>query len=170
MVVFFSSLLWCVCVVGEGNNSEPELVWGLYESEPAYRAKGIVRCDDGGFVMAAERYVPPGDDQIGGGPIVGVELVKIAGEGVVQWRVIHGEGYSPLSIDSIVNSGDGGYVLALRKGFSCQDAGSSIPCLVKFDSLGRLVWEKEYTDSSLSSLSSLSSSEVSFLVVALALL
>ncbi len=60
LVLVFSTLL-CTGAYGlgeEGEVSGPELVWMLYEPDPVYAARGLVRCGDGGFVIAAERSSP----------------------------------------------------------------------------------------------------------------
>ncbi len=158
-----------------GNVSGPELVWDrIYGEHRIDRVTGIVQHQDGGLILAQTRFnynwleVNPSSVINGGGGMI--VLAKIDAAGNKVWERSYGDVGKVYHTASIVESGDGGFLLTgqvlayglLPNGtltgqsdwrvggvtFSDPELWSSTlsTYLVKIDGDGQVVWEKTYPE------------------------
>jgi hypothetical protein len=108
-------------------------------------AESIIRSSDGGYVVAGwtESF---GSESSGSGEDIGdIFIVKLDSSGNVQWAKTIG-GASEDRANSIIQSSDGGYVVA---GWTASfGAGYVDIFIVKLDSSGNVVWTKTIGGSS----------------------
>ena len=94
---------------------------------PGMEVNSIVRTEDGGYALATESST-------------GFELVKLDSFGQVQWNQTYvGQGISVA--EAAVQTADGGYAIA---GWENISQTSTLTRLIKTDSSGNVMWEKEY--------------------------
>lgn len=110
------------------------------------RAFGVVRADDGGFVMAGFAESNDFDVKNNSGSY-DFWAVKINSSGDLVWE----QAYGGTGIDrsyAIANTSDGGYALTGQTlsvdGDIANNKGKSDIWLIKLDPLGNLVWEKSF--------------------------
>ena len=130
---------WLVKTDGNGN-----VLWNkTYRGTDWDEASSVVQASDGGYVLAGYTW-----------PYLGVTsdfwLVKTDGNGNVLWNKTYGGTRDDYAF-SVVQAGDGGYVLAGCTG--SFGAGYNF-WLVKTDANGTMLWNKTYGGTSVDSASS----------------
>ncbi len=120
------------------------------------RCRSILQVTDGGYVMAGGT----GYGDLGW-------ITKLDGDGNVEWERTYGaeeESDRHFSISTLVQTADGGYMLAGRSGFH-QSSSSFYPDIlwdahiVKLDSDGMVLWSKNYGEDEYDSISSIRQTE-----------
>lgn len=129
---------WLVKTDSSGNMEWSQNYGGTYYE----RAKSLIVTSDGGFAIAGSTAVSQENVDFG--------LVKTDASGNVVWQKTYGEtagdyGISEDSAYSVIQTGDGGYVLAGFAGPSA--AGDCDAWLVKTDADGNMEWNQTYGDS-----------------------
>jgi Tol biopolymer transport system component len=96
----------------------------------------IQETSDGGYVLAGSLNALYDD----------AFIAKVDSNGNHLWKEVYGGPYYSDAFYSLVETADGGYLLAGYKGISDGGDGRNA-WLVKTDSSGKLVWEKDYGES-----------------------
>jgi hypothetical protein len=101
----------------------------------------VVQTGDGGYALAGQT------DSFSGGLFYDAYLIKMDSSGKTQWSKTYGGPWDDVA-SSVVQTSDGGYVLAGSCSFAAGVHGS---WLVKTDSAGNHLWNKTYGGGSASS-------------------
>ncbi|MBN2382795.1 hypothetical protein JXQ70_07925 [bacterium] len=135
----------------EGNEQWSRLYGNPCHDDSSYRyfdGRRIQRTDDGGFIIGAEKYE--------NGSII--YLLKIDSDGNQEWvQEIRGR-QSSAWFGDIIQTSDGGYVIAGKELESSYISTRQIACYYKRDALGRMQWSlslDEFYTSSLGSVQEL---------------
>ena len=127
-------------------DADGNLLWNKnYTADNDNRAYSIIQTKDGGYAIAGERRVPilykygPGGDY-------DFWLIKTDSFGNLQWNKTYGERELNEGARSVIQTSDGGYVLAGPASTYVFSSGSSI---MKVDANGNLEWSKRFPDEGL---------------------
>jgi hypothetical protein len=143
---FFSEGIWFVKLDSVGVIQWQKAVRG-YNTRP----NAIIQAQDGGFVIAGYTTSKNGD-------IVGLHftdgtdpedglIVKLDTVGNIQWQLLLG-GYNRDIANSIINTFDGGYIVAATTGSDDGDVndshGDNDVWIIKLNEGGKVEWKKTY--------------------------
>ncbi len=95
--------------------------------------QSILQTDDGGYIIAATRFTS-------GNYIESLFLIRTDGAGDTLWTKLINEPTINYSASQIIKTFDGGFAITGIKGGGV----TSVPYLVKIDSLGNILWNKSY--------------------------
>jgi WD40 repeat protein len=129
----------------------PDLLWNqTYRGEWSDVATCLAPTSDGGFALAGSTYC------YGSGAFKYFWLVKTDGQGNMQWNKTFGGPPDDCVPNSLVETPDGGFVLAGKTNFT-------ITFIVRTDANGNLMWDKTYHEGYVSSI--IATSDGSFAMV-----
>jgi nitrous oxidase accessory protein NosD len=130
----YDTLFWVAKV-----NSAGKLLWtNSFGGVGISQASSVVQTSDGGYALAGETntFSVNGESEFW--------LVKTDSAGNVQWSKPFGSSIGGSEANSIVQTSDGGYVLAGSVAYGSGNSAGSDVWLVKTDSSGNTMWNRTY--------------------------
>lgn len=129
-----------ICVIKTDNNGN--MLWNKTYGTTlnALMQGGAYETNDNGFIIAGRIYGNGGDLSY---------LLKIDSIGNIEWDKYYGlsAGYGSRAY-GVIQSSDGGYIMIGKKGVDYSSNGISYFDIMKTDSLGNVLWDKVYGDTS----------------------
>ncbi len=121
-------------VTADFTTTPPALqTWAMTYGAGAEWADSIQQTSDGGYIFAGTSYTT---DPVGGDGLV----VKLSSSGSIEWQKSYGASGTTETLQSIQQRADGGYIAAGYKGAAAW--------ILKLNSDGTVVWDKEISDGS----------------------
>ena len=130
----YDTLFWLAKV-----NSEGKLMWiNSFGGVGSSQANSVVQTSDGGYALAGETnsFSASGESEFW--------LVKTDSAGNVQWSKPFGSSIGTSEANYIIQTSEGGLVLAGDIAFGSGNSAGSDVWLVKTDSSGNMIWNRTY--------------------------
>ena len=120
-------------------NSAGKLMWtNSFGGVGSSQANSVFQTSDGGYALAGETnsFSATGESEFW--------LVKTDSTGNVQWSKPFGSSIGSSEANSIIQTSDGGYVLAGNIAYGSGNSAGNDVWLVKTDTSGNMIWNRTY--------------------------